>query len=250
MMNMIYLFLFMLGGCLASFAGVVAYRLPKEKNFVTDRSCCENCHCQLNWYELIPIFSYIFLKGRCYHCKAHIPITYPFIECLGGLLAVLSFDIFGWNKQAIIVFLICLDLFVIAIIDWQTMDIYLSTIIVLIVLSVILRCFQGFQFKDMVIGSLCVSCPMLLLIMVYPNSFGLGDVQLVFASGILLGWFYNFLVVFISILLAGIYATYLLMIKKVSKGCHIAFGPYLVFGILVSLFFGTRIWSLYLGIFY
>lgn len=249
-MIMIYVYLFIIGACFTSFIDVIAYRLPKSESFIKGRSYCEHCHHQLYWFELIPIFSYVFLKGRCYHCQNHVTIKHLFIECLGGMLAILSFCSFGLSIQTIVVFCICLDLLLIAIIDQQTMDIYLSTIIILLLLVIVFKYLQGFQWTDVIIGALLISLLLMILVFIIPDSFGLGDIELVFVSGIMLGWFYNLLAVVISVLVANIYVSYLLLIKKVDRKTHIAFGPYLVFGILLSLFFGTKICSWYFMTFF
>lgn len=247
---MIYICLFMMGASLASFINVIAYRLPRKENFIKGRSHCEYCFHQLYWFELIPILSYIFLRGKCDHCRQKIPVLYPVIEWIGGLLCIQCFNHYGISMQTWIVFFICLDLLLIALIDQQTMNIYLSTIIIFLLLSLILRYLQGFQNTNIIMDSLCVSLLMLVLNIIVPGSFGFGDVELMFVSGIMLGWVYNLLAMSISILSAGLYAGYLLLIKKVDKKGHIAFGPFLVFGILTSLFYGSKLLICYLKAFF
>lgn len=250
MMWIIYLYLFITGACFGSFINVIAYRLPRNESMIKERSYCEYCHHQLCWYELIPVFSYIFLKGKCRYCQKGISIKHLIIECMSGLLFILCFHRFGFSLQTVIIFFICLDLLVIAIIDQQTMDIYLVTVIVFLFLSLINRYYQGFQLKDMSIGALSVSLPMLLINVFIPKSFGWGDIEIVFVSGILLGGFYNLLAISISILAAGIEAFYLLLIKKANRKEYIPFGPFLVLGIFISLFFGTKILMCYLRMFF
>ena len=91
----------------------------------------------------------------------------------------------------------------------------------------------------------CISVPMILLNVLIAESFGGGDIKLMFVSGIALGWKYSLLAAFIGILLAGSYSIYLLVSKKINKKGHIAFGPYLSIGIFIALSYGSEIISWY-----
>ncbi|MDO5561564.1 MAG: prepilin peptidase [bacterium] len=86
LINLLITFLlFMLGASLASFLAVLAYRLPRKMSWVRSRSICDHCHRQLTWYENIPVFSYLFLGGRCRICRKRIPKLYFWWEVVGGL---------------------------------------------------------------------------------------------------------------------------------------------------------------------
>lgn len=89
---------------------------------------------------------------------------------------------------------------------------------------------------------------MILLNVLIAESFGGGDIKLMFVSGIALGWKYSLLAAFIGILLAGSYSIYLLVSKKIDKKGHIAFGPYLSIGIFIALSYGSEIISWYLNL--
>ena len=92
---MIYGLLFIIGACLGSFALVIGERLPINKNAVSSRSECDHCHHVLSWWELIPILSYIFLLGRCSHCKKKISVLNPLMEISLGLLFIYSYSVFN-----------------------------------------------------------------------------------------------------------------------------------------------------------
>ena len=96
---MIYVFLFVLGSCLGSFALVIGQRLPINKDAVSSRSECDNCHHVLSWWELIPIVSYIILLGKCHHCHKHINLVNPIMEIALGSLFVYSYYAFGISYQ-------------------------------------------------------------------------------------------------------------------------------------------------------
>ena len=79
---------FLLGAALFSFMNVVAWRLPRGKNPLTGRSFCPQCGAALTAGDLVPVFSWLFLRGRCRHCRAPIPVRYLLVELLGGVLAL------------------------------------------------------------------------------------------------------------------------------------------------------------------
>ena len=87
--------IFIFGLVLGSFYNVVGYRLPNNMSIAFPASHCTNCNHKLKWYELIPVISYIFLRGRCTKCKERISIFYPFFELLTGILFLISYLIFG-----------------------------------------------------------------------------------------------------------------------------------------------------------
>lgn len=87
----IYLILFFITGLLfGSFYNVVGLRLPKKESIIYPSSHCPKCNHKLSWYELIPVLSYIFLKGKCKNCKEKISIMYPVVELISGILFALS----------------------------------------------------------------------------------------------------------------------------------------------------------------
>ncbi len=245
-MGLIWVYLFVVGSCIASFANTIIYRLPKNISVLKGRSHCEKCHRKLYWYDLLPLISYLLLKGRCRYCNERISKDHFLFECLGGMLFVLCFHHFGLTWETVIVFLIVMVLIVIAIIDQQTMNIYLSTIIFLLVLVIIYQGIIQMNLIDLLLGALCISIPMTVINVVIPSSFGLGDIELVVISGLLLGWKNNLFAVSIAIVIGGVYAGYLLLSNKAKIGEHIAFGLFLVIGIIITLLYKTEIVNWYL----
>lgn len=239
------LFLFIIGSCFASFANVLIYRIPKNISFYKGRSYCEFCHRKLCWYDLIPIVSYLLLKGKCRYCKSHISITHLLFECLGGFLILLCEYRFGYTLEMFLVFFIVMILLVIAVIDFKTMSIYLSTLLILFFLAIGYSCLNEVSIDEMVYGSLGISSLMIIVNLFVPTSFGFGDIELMFISGMFLGWQKNIVAFCIAVITGGIYASYLMCNKKTTKQKHIAFAPYLALGIILSLFYGNVIISWY-----
>lgn len=244
----LYLYVFIIGICLASFINVVIYRVPKDISVAKGRSFCPNCKHQLKFYDLFPIFSWLFLKGRCRYCKEKISPRYAIVETLGGAIAVLSVVIYDFSFLALIVFITSIILVAITFIDLDNMIIPNSLIIVLIIPAVIsIFVMPDVSIVSHIIGFFCISVPMLLLTLVIDGAFGGGDIKLVAVCGFMLGWYYVLPAIFIAILLAGIYAIYLLITKKADKKSHFAFGPFLSFGIIVALYWGELIIKYYLN---
>ncbi len=97
MLYLIYVFLF--GLCIGSFLNVIIYRLPRGLSICKGRSFCPKCKKKLLWWELIPLFSFIFLRGRCSKCKVKISLQYSIVEFTTGILFLLTFFRFAYNSR-------------------------------------------------------------------------------------------------------------------------------------------------------
>ncbi len=247
---LLYAFVFLLGICIGSFLNVIVYRIPKKISIAKGRSFCPDCNTKIKDYDLIPILSFLFLKGKCRNCKKEISLRYPFVEMLTGVLAVLIFINFDFTAKAFLAFAFCAILVAITLIDYDTMEIPNSLIIAIIPLAIISYfLFPEISLLDRAIGFVCVSVPMLLLTMLIPDCFGGGDIKLLAVSGLILGWKYILLATFIGILIEGAYVIIKMLLKKLKKGDHIAFGPALCAGIYLSLLYGDKILKWYFSFF-
>ena len=135
---MTYLFLFILGSVLASFCNLVINRTISQESIVRPASHCETCNHRLYPYDLIPILSFILLKGRCRYCKAKLPVELFFTEIIGGLLAILAYN----PNNIIQSILLALGIFlamIIAVIDFKSFDIYMIHISILAIIASIYR---------------------------------------------------------------------------------------------------------------
>ncbi len=110
---------FIAGLAAGSFLNVVIYRVPRGKSIVRPRSSCPNCDRVIRWYENIPLFSYIFLGGRCKGCRKKIAVRYPVIEFLGGILASLCLYRLGLSIDFLVVYPFIMSLLAVTIIDWD-----------------------------------------------------------------------------------------------------------------------------------
>ncbi|WP_322413548.1 prepilin peptidase, partial [Clostridium perfringens] len=89
------LFVFIIGLCIGSFLNVCIYRIQREESIAFPASHCTNCGYELKWIDLIPIVSYLFLKGKCRKCSDKISLKYPLVELLNGFLYILLFIKYG-----------------------------------------------------------------------------------------------------------------------------------------------------------
>ena len=248
--QVLYIYAFIIGCCIASFVNVIVYRLPKEESFVKGRSYCPTCNHTLAWYDLLPVLSYIIVRGKCRYCRAKIPVKDTLLEVFGGMMAMFCYHHYGVSWDMILVFVIIMIFVAISFIDLETMTIPDGLLIAFFIITMFM-CFlhPEVAILDRIIGFFSISVFMIIVNRIVADSFGGGDIKFIAVAGLLLGYKATLLAAFISIILAGMYASYLLITKKAKTGAHIAFGPYLAIGILLSLFYHEAILSFYLSLF-
>jgi leader peptidase (prepilin peptidase)/N-methyltransferase len=256
-----YSIIFLYGLVIGSFLNVCIYRIPGELSIVTGRSRCMSCNTPIKWYDLIPVLSYIFLLGRCRKCKSRISIQYPMIEALNGLLYVLVFYLYGFDslKNILISGAYCLvisALIVLSVIDFRTNTIPAGInifILIMGLLIVLLRYFWSGRNTDIVvdhvIGMFAVSLFLLLIFFVsHGRGIGGGDIKLMGAAGLVLGWELILLAFMLGCVLAAIIHPIRMRINHLNR--VLAFGPYLSAGIAISLFFGKQMIDWYIQSFF
>ena len=232
--NIVYMFI--IGMFMGSFFGVVGSRLSKNESIVKPRSHCTNCGHVLNWYELIPVFSFIFQKGKCSKCKTKLSIMYPIIELLCGLLYAVSYFKFGFSKELLFSLLIVSDLIIVLVSDLSYLIIPDEVTIFFSVITMFFR-FIFYGFKE---GIFSILSGILLFLLMYcimmmgnkifkKETLGGADIKLMFFVGLLL---YPPLGVF-SIFLSSCLALPISIFSLIkNKDNVIPFGPF----ILMSLF--------------
>lgn len=246
---------FALGACLASFLQVVAQRaaVPGSPPFYKGRSRCDACGATLGARELVPIFSWLFLRGRCRHCGARVPAVYPLAELCGGAGAALCFVTYplDWGRLALALAAFFL-LFLIAVQDAYTMEIPdLYALLLCLPALAAVWVFPETGLAARFIGAACVSLPLLAITLLLPGAFGGGDIQLMAVCGFLLGWKSCLAAFFLALLFGGAQAVFLLITgrAKAGEGAHMPFGPALCAGSFLALLWGGRIAAWYLGFF-
>lgn len=248
---LLYFFLFLFGSCIGSFLNVMIYRIPREIPFWKGRSFCTTCGKTIKPYDLIPVISYLFLRGRCRNCKMKISQRYPLVECITGLIALLIFWRFDLTILYPAYFAVSAILVAIAFIDYDTMTIPNGLLIALIIpVGVTVFLSKQPELIPRVIGLFAISLPMFLLTLIIPDCFGGGDIKLIAVCGFLLGWQNILLATFIALLLGGTHGVLLILKNKENRKKHFAFGQYISLGVFIAMLYGTTLINGYLEIFH
>ncbi len=240
--------IFLYGIVIGSFLNVLIYRIPKHENIATKRSHCMKCGYQLKWYDLIPLFSYLFLGGKCRKCKTRISVQYPIIEALNGILYVLLFLRFGLTIEALLYCFLFSALLSLSVIDFRTYEIPVGFNIFILILGIARVATDYKNWLLYVIGLVSVSFVLLAIFLITKGrGIGGGDVKLMAATGLLLGWKLNLLGFIMGCILGSI--IHLIRMKVSKEGHTLAMGPYLSLGIVLSVFFGEYLINWYMSFF-
>lgn len=247
------LIIFLLGLIIGSFLNVCIFRIMEEESIIFPLSHCKSCSIKLKVKDLLPIISFLSLRGKCRYCKQKISIQYPLVEAVTGILFVIIYLKFGLSLEFLKFISLTSILLVIGIIDYKTQYVYSSVIMTGLGFGIIFLAITFITNGKLELISIFMSAFIpafiLALIILTTSGMGWGDVEIVFMIGIFLELKLNILSLFISIILAGTYAIYLLIFKKRDKKQAIAFGPYIATSAFITFLFGNQILDWYLGYF-
>lgn len=240
----LYITVFLFGIVIGSFLNVCIYRIPKKENIVKIRSHCMECNYQLRWYDLVPLFSYIFIGGRCRKCKTKLSLQYPLIEGLNGLLYVLVVAICGLTVESLLYCLMFSALLTLSVIDFRTFEIPLEINLFILTLGLIRVALDYKNFLNYLIGFLSVSGFLYILFLITKGrGIGGGDIKLMAVSGLLLGWKLNILAFALGCIIGSVIH---IIRMKVTKTDHVlALGPYLSIGIMIATLWGNDLLQWY-----
>lgn len=241
---LLYSMVFLYGIIIGSFLNVLIYRIPKKENFVVNRSHCMNCNYQLKWYDLVPIISYVLLKGRCRTCQTKISVQYPIVEAVNGILYIVIFGVNGFQVDSIIYCILTSLLIVLSVIDFHTFEIPEGINIAIGILGIITIAFDITNWLNYIVGFCSVSLFLLLLFVLSKGkAIGGGDIKLMAVSGLVIGWKANILAFFLACFLGSIIHV---VRMKVTKEDHVlALGPYLSMGIFIATLWGEGLYGWY-----
>lgn len=236
---------FILGCVLGSFLACMGYRIPNKIKTTYPSSFCPYCKKPLKWYMNIPIFSYIFLKGRCFYCKKKIGSIYFICELLCGVLFLVNYLLFGISQDFFIATILVCALIVTIVSDFEYY--YISDrVIVISYLLILITLIFYLEPSDILVR--IISSVLLFLIMYgikllgysmfHKESLGDGDIKLMSIVGLSLGLLNSFISLFFSSVIALIFS--FIFIKK-NKDNLIPFGPFLLIGALIVIYFSKYI---------
>lgn len=242
-------FLFILGLFIGSFLNVIIYRLPHNKGFLNGRSYCDSCKRTILPYDLIPLVSYIILRGKCRFCRSRISYQIPLVELITGIFFALTFLKFPLTDLSFIfyIFVVCclIVIFFIDLNDGIIPDKILYPVTIVTLIYVFLN-------QNLVLHLISSLISFILFFLIYfltkGKGIGFGDVKFSFFLGLLLGLPKVAICFYIAFLTGGIVGLILIIWgKKRFKKDTIAFGPFLSLGAIISIFLGDLLVSLSLN---
>ena len=266
-----------LGLMVGSFLNVVIYRLPEmmrrnwlqqcaelqgeaiqalpEFNLLTPRSTCIHCGHKITAWENIPIISYLFLRGRCSQCHARISQRYPMVEAATAIISGFVAWHFGYGFVALAALIFVWSLIALAVIDLDTQLLPDDITLPLLWIGLLVNINHGFtDIQSAVIGAIAGYLSLWSIYWCFKlitgkEGMGYGDFKLLAAIGAWLGWSKLPLVILSSSLVGALVGIGLILAAKLNKSIPIPFGPYLVGGALIALFWGEQLIHTYFGLF-
>ena len=268
----IYTIVFVLGLIIGSFINCIIYRLHLKQSFLHGRSFCPGCKKQINWYDNIPLLSYILLKAKCRFCRQQISIHYPLVEFISAalflivfivqaaalnfnLLAFSSFDILillrNWLFTSILILIFIYDLKYYLILDKVILPAILASIFFNLILLIfspqysLAALFIGFGWY-LLAALVCASFFLIQFLVSRGKWIGGGDIRLGALMGFMLGWPNVLVALFLSYILGSIVGLILILSRQKTFKSQIPLGTFLTIGTFITLLFGQQILAWYL----
>lgn len=314
MFNLImYVMVFLFGITIGSFLNVCILRLPRGESLVKSNSHCMTCGAQIKWYDLIPVLSWLILRGKCRNCGAKISPRYCIVESLTGIMFIICYAVFPYQVYGLYFALLALFLcgnIVLAFQDCDNQEMCVSVIVYTFIVAVLTHILSYIdisgvpvlampedKYTDYIIGLFIVSLPMLILGFVITPvvynlfisqdhkdrrrlrkaletetneskrrqitvkleraeknieetgavfGFGMGDILVMAAGGLMLGWKAAVTAVTVAIILGALYALYRAAVSNDSEN-RFAFGPFLIIGLAIGAYAGDLLVNAYIS---
>jgi len=238
----------LIGIVLGSFLNVCADRLPAGKSIVTPGSHCPHCKRSLTALELIPVISYVILRGRCRTCGTPIGARSPIVELLTGGLFALTLARFGLSLTTLLASVYICFLMVMAITDLESQRILNSVVFPAIGVALVAAFFTpGRSLMQLLLGGVVGFVILFLLAALVSGGMGMGDVKLAAFIGFMVGFPQVGLVLLLAFVIGGLIAGVQWAAGRLSRGDRVAFGPYLALGAVIGLLYGDQLLTLWLG---
>ena len=254
---MFYFAAFVLGCIWGSFSNVCIYRLPNYQSVVKGRSFCTFCKEKINWYDNIPLLSFIFLKGKCRCGKSKISLQYFIVELLSAISFVLIYYFYGVSITTLLLIILTIFFIIIFFIDLKHYIIPNELTFPLMFIGFVKSFDPNLNqslfpnYINSLIGGLFGYSIIWLIIFFYKNlrkkeGMGLGDAKLFAVVGFWFGWFSIPFTIFISSLVALIFSVPSLLKKTRDMSTQIPFGPFIIIGCLIYVYFANYIKNFFL----
>lgn len=242
------------GTVVGSFANVCIYRLPRRESLIWPGSRCPRCGVPIRWYDNMPLLSFLLLRGRCRHCRGPIGWRYPLVEALVGTIFAVTVGAVGWELEAVrrmiletllvVVFFVDLDHFLIP-------DRLTYPGIAMGLAFALVQGWGGLLTSGLTaagLGAAFLLISVLSALALGAEGMGMGDAKLAAMIGAFLGWPVGPLAVLLGIFLGGGAGLVLLAARVKGRRDYVPFGPALVAGALVALWWGQGLLHWYVGL--
>lgn len=234
----------LIGLVCGSFFTVIGTRLPKGESIVLPSSHCESCQHQLTAYELLPVISFLALRGKCRRCGKKIHWLHPLIESVTGILFLMSYLTFGFSAELLVAWLFIALLAIVTVSDQLYLIIPDKVLVTLGLPLVIMRIVSPLEpWWDAIVGSIFGFGLFTFIASVTKGGIGGGDIKLYFVIGLVLGLKLTFISIFVAAFIGLVVSLFL----RIKKGIPIPFGPSIAVGSMISYFYGDYLFALYMS---
>lgn len=236
-----------IGICIGSFINVCIYRIPNRQSIAFPPSHCQDCQHPLRWKDLIPILSYLRLKGKCGYCGEKISPQYPIIELLNGGLYLGLFLKYGWTPLFFVWAILTSLLLTVTIIDLRHQIIPDECILFGLVVGILLHIISVYDISILsgLIGFLVGGGIFLTIALVTKGAMGGGDIKLMAMLGLWFGTTDILVIALLSFFIGAIMSIFLIIFKLKTRKDMIPFGPFIALATLIVILYGQEILTLY-----
>ena len=247
--------IFLFGLIVGSFLNCVIYRLETGGSFLKGRSFCPHCKHKLALQDLIPVFSFLFLRGKCRYCGQKISPQYPLVEIATATLFLLMAEAKPLSIETGFLMVISCFLIVIFVYDLKhyiipDKVIYPAIAIALIFNFQFLISKQFLIFNSQILSAFGAAAFFAAIVLVSRGKWmGIGDIKLAFLMGLILGWPNIFVALSLAFFIGAIMGIGLIIFGRKKMKSEIPLGPFLITGTFLIMFFGNKIMSWYLNLF-
>jgi len=252
--------IFLFGLIVGSFLNCVIYRLETGGSFLKGRSFCPHCKHKLALQDLIPVFSFLFLRGKCRYCGQKISPQYPLVEIATATLFLLMAEAKPLSIETGFLMVISCFLIVIFVYDLKHYIIPDKVIYPAIAIALIFNYLseakvgdEGFAFVDLqfsILSAIGAAAFFAAIVLVSRGKWmGIGDIKLAFLMGLILGWPNIFVALSLAFFIGAIMGIGLIIFGRKKMKSEIPLGPFLITGTFLIMFFGNKIMSWYLNLF-
>ncbi|RHW39483.1 prepilin peptidase [Lysinibacillus yapensis] len=251
-MEIVYtIFAFIFGLVFGSFFNVVGLRVPKKESISTPPSHCTNCQRRLTLPDLIPVFSYLFLRGKCRSCGVKISPIYLLTELVTGILFAFSVYHLGITVETAVALLFISLLMIIVVSDFAYMLIPDKVLLFFLPLLIVGRIFSPLQpWWDSIVGAVVGFGILYLIAVVSRGGMGGGDIKLFFLIGLVLGTMNTLLTLFLASFIGMIAGIIVLKIRNQGRKTPVPFGPSIALAAIIVYFYGDSLLNWYSGLFF